>query len=118
MVKVFHDPDQLSRRLHDLGWNGSIQRSGQFFYYGCGGRRPKPAGEQMRASRRANLSRQSVMIIASRLWPSPARERSSVTGNERSNAQSSEPNIEAMSKYDSYNPDWVANFYDEDGDRD
>ena len=35
VVKVFHDPDQLSRRLHDLGWNGSIQRSGQFFYYGC-----------------------------------------------------------------------------------
>ena len=65
VVKVFHDPDQLSRRLHDLGWNGSIQRSGQFFYYGCVA--PTEAGRRgrLRASRRANLSRQSVMIIAS-----------------------------------------------------
>ena len=35
IVKVFHDPDQLERQLRDLGWNGSVGTTGQFFYYGC-----------------------------------------------------------------------------------
>ena len=43
IVKVFHDPDQLKRRLQDLGWNGSIGTSGRFFYYGCVA--PAGAGE-------------------------------------------------------------------------
>ena len=35
IVKVFHDPEQLERQLRDLGWSGSVGRTGQFFYYGC-----------------------------------------------------------------------------------
>ena len=35
IVKVFHDPEQLKRQLHDLAWNGDIETTGEFFYYGC-----------------------------------------------------------------------------------
>jgi ubiquinone/menaquinone biosynthesis C-methylase UbiE len=35
IVKVFHDPDRLKKELQDLGWDGSIQTTGDFFYYGC-----------------------------------------------------------------------------------
>ncbi len=50
IVKVFHDPDQLKRQLQDIGWNGSIRRTGQFFYYGRMvpneiGKQGNPAGE-------------------------------------------------------------------------
>ena len=35
IVKVFHEPSELKRRLRGLGWDGSIETSGRFFYYGC-----------------------------------------------------------------------------------
>ena len=35
IVKVFHDPPQLERQLCDLGWSGSVETTGEFFYYGC-----------------------------------------------------------------------------------
>ncbi len=35
IVKVFHDPAQLERQLRDLGWSGSVETTGRFFYYGC-----------------------------------------------------------------------------------
>ena len=35
IVKVFYDPAQLERQLRDLGWNGSVETTGEFFYYGC-----------------------------------------------------------------------------------
>ncbi len=35
IVKVFHEPDRLNQQLQDLGWSGSIETSGRFFYYGC-----------------------------------------------------------------------------------
>lgn len=34
IVKQFHDPEQLLRRLAGLGWTGRVQRAGDFFYYG------------------------------------------------------------------------------------
>jgi ubiquinone/menaquinone biosynthesis C-methylase UbiE len=33
-VKVLWRPDELGRRLADLGWNASVQKSGPFFYWG------------------------------------------------------------------------------------
>lgn len=35
IVKIFHDPEELNGRLRDLGWTGSIQKTGKFFYHGC-----------------------------------------------------------------------------------
>lgn len=35
IVKIFYEPAQLERQLGDLGWNGFVGTSGQFFYYGC-----------------------------------------------------------------------------------
>jgi demethylmenaquinone methyltransferase/2-methoxy-6-polyprenyl-1,4-benzoquinol methylase len=34
IVKVFYEPDLLERRLADLGWEGWVRSSGQFFLYG------------------------------------------------------------------------------------
>ncbi len=34
IVKVFHHPAVLERRLLDRGWNGSVRASGRFFLYG------------------------------------------------------------------------------------
>ena len=34
VVKLFHDPADLERRLSDLGWTGWIRSSGRFFLYG------------------------------------------------------------------------------------
>jgi SAM-dependent methyltransferase len=35
VVKVFHEPEALQRRLLDLGWTGSVQSAGKFFLYGA-----------------------------------------------------------------------------------
>lgn len=35
IVKVFYDPVQLERQLCAIGWKGSVETTGQFFYYGC-----------------------------------------------------------------------------------
>ena len=35
IVKVFHEPDQLQRRLADVGWAGWVRSTGTFFHYGC-----------------------------------------------------------------------------------
>jgi len=37
IVKIFHDPFQLQQRLQGHGFKGAIQRTGDFFYYGCMG---------------------------------------------------------------------------------
>jgi demethylmenaquinone methyltransferase/2-methoxy-6-polyprenyl-1,4-benzoquinol methylase len=34
IVKVFHDPANLERRLHEAGWSGWVRSSGRFFLYG------------------------------------------------------------------------------------
>ena len=34
IVKIFYKPDQLNQQLQALGWTGTIQKTGQFFYYG------------------------------------------------------------------------------------
>jgi len=35
MVKVFYEPAELQRRLAELGFDGSVLSSGEFFVYGC-----------------------------------------------------------------------------------
>ena len=37
IVKVFHKPDELARRLGALGWNTSVTPTGRYFYVGQGG---------------------------------------------------------------------------------
>ena len=34
VVKIFYEPSDLERRLHDLGWHGQVRSSGRFFLYG------------------------------------------------------------------------------------
>ena len=34
IVKLFHQPADLERRMRDLGWAGSVRSSGRFFLYG------------------------------------------------------------------------------------
>jgi 2-polyprenyl-3-methyl-5-hydroxy-6-metoxy-1,4-benzoquinol methylase len=34
IVKMFYEPQQLERRLANLGWRGEVQTSGRFFLYG------------------------------------------------------------------------------------
>lgn len=36
IVKVFHEPDDLQRRLSALGWDVSVTPTGRYFYYGAG----------------------------------------------------------------------------------
>jgi demethylmenaquinone methyltransferase/2-methoxy-6-polyprenyl-1,4-benzoquinol methylase len=40
IVKVFHEPADLERRLHDLGWRGHVHSSGRFFLHGSMARLP------------------------------------------------------------------------------
>lgn len=35
VVKVFHAPETLERRLSELGFDGSVRSTGEFFVYGC-----------------------------------------------------------------------------------
>lgn len=35
IVKVFYEPDELRRRVTDLGFTGWVRSSGRFFHYGC-----------------------------------------------------------------------------------
>ena len=35
IVKVFHEPAGLEKRLSALGWQGWVRSAGRFFYYGC-----------------------------------------------------------------------------------
>lgn len=35
IVKIFHDPEHLKSKLEGLGFEGRIQKTGRFFYYGC-----------------------------------------------------------------------------------
>ena len=35
IVKIFYDPSQLQRILLDCGFSGTVQKTGDFFYYGC-----------------------------------------------------------------------------------
>jgi ubiquinone/menaquinone biosynthesis C-methylase UbiE len=35
IVKAFHEPDTLQRKLAELGWNASVERTSEFFLYGC-----------------------------------------------------------------------------------
>jgi len=35
IVKVYYDPPKLEKRLADLGWDGYVRTTGQFFLYGC-----------------------------------------------------------------------------------
>ncbi len=35
IVKRFYDLDNLEKRLEDLGWSGSIKKTGEFFFYGA-----------------------------------------------------------------------------------
>jgi 2-polyprenyl-3-methyl-5-hydroxy-6-metoxy-1,4-benzoquinol methylase len=35
IVKVFYEPDDLQRRLADLGWRADVRASGRFFLHGC-----------------------------------------------------------------------------------
>lgn len=34
IVKVFHKPEKLLKRLREFGWTGTIQSTGEFFYFG------------------------------------------------------------------------------------
>lgn len=36
VVKVFYEPAELESRLRTLGWNATVQTSGEFFLYGSG----------------------------------------------------------------------------------
>lgn len=36
IVKVFHEPDDLQRRLSALGWDVTVTPTGRYFYYGAG----------------------------------------------------------------------------------
>ena len=35
IVKVFHEPAALERRLFESGWTGWVRSTGQFFLYGA-----------------------------------------------------------------------------------
>jgi len=35
IIKRFYEPEELTRKLGKLGWEGKILSSGQFFLYGC-----------------------------------------------------------------------------------
>jgi demethylmenaquinone methyltransferase/2-methoxy-6-polyprenyl-1,4-benzoquinol methylase len=39
IVKLYHEPDELTRRLGELGWDVRIPRTETFLYYGHGSRR-------------------------------------------------------------------------------
>lgn len=39
VVKVFHEPGSLKRRLQALGWQGSVETTGRFFFHGLMHRR-------------------------------------------------------------------------------
>lgn len=39
IVKRFYEPDQLQRRLAELGWDVDVRATGEFFIYGSGGPR-------------------------------------------------------------------------------
>jgi demethylmenaquinone methyltransferase/2-methoxy-6-polyprenyl-1,4-benzoquinol methylase len=36
IVKVFYEPQDLTRRLHKLGWNCTIEKTPHYFFYGFG----------------------------------------------------------------------------------
>ncbi len=38
IVKIFHEPTELSARLSALGWDIGVRASGEHFYWGLGGR--------------------------------------------------------------------------------
>jgi SAM-dependent methyltransferase len=38
IVKIFHDPASLARRLESLGWQASVEPTGEFFFYGSAAR--------------------------------------------------------------------------------
>jgi 2-polyprenyl-3-methyl-5-hydroxy-6-metoxy-1,4-benzoquinol methylase len=35
IVKAFHEPEALQRKLSELGWDASVERTPEFFLYGC-----------------------------------------------------------------------------------
>ena len=35
IIKRYYEPEELTRKLGQLGWEGEILSSGQFFFYGC-----------------------------------------------------------------------------------
>ena len=35
IIKRYYEPEELTRKLRQLGWEGEILSSGQFFLYGC-----------------------------------------------------------------------------------
>lgn len=35
MVKVFYEPEDLTRRLATLGFTGTVHGTGEYFVYGC-----------------------------------------------------------------------------------
>ena len=39
IVKIFHEPAVLERKLGGMGWSGYVRSSGRFFLYGCVGPR-------------------------------------------------------------------------------
>ncbi|MFH1372564.1 MAG: class I SAM-dependent methyltransferase [bacterium] len=44
IVKVFHEPSELERKLVERSWDGYVRATGKFFLYGCVGRRKSKAG--------------------------------------------------------------------------